>query len=132
LLLVHYYRIEGRARTVAAWAFGPRLVAAVAGTTLWTFADPSREGVAFRIYIAGLTVSYLAIVFAALAIRATAVHRYHRSVQPCGSPGQPARAAPGPIGRERAGTRAGRQRTRPSLMSFGRRAPGLAGPGHVP
>lgn len=37
---------------------------------------------AFWIYIAGLTVSYLAIVFAALAIRATAVHRYHRSVQP--------------------------------------------------
>jgi hypothetical protein len=82
LLLVSYYRIDGRARRVAAWAFGTGLVAAVGGTTLWTFADPSKEGAAFWIYIAGLVVSYLAVVFAALAIRAAAVHRYERSVPP--------------------------------------------------
>ncbi len=114
LLLVSYYRIEGRARRVAACAFGTGLAAAVAGTTLWTFADPSKEGAAFWIYIAGLAVSYLAIVFAALTIRAAAVHRYERSVPPSEVPLMSPTAAitppPGPAARHPVSVGNGRSR----------------------
>jgi hypothetical protein len=44
-------------------------------------ADPSKDGLAFWLYIAGLVVSYAAIVLAALAVRAKGVHRYARSAQ---------------------------------------------------
>ena len=80
LLLLNYYRIEGRQRRVAGWAFGLGLGAAGVGSTLWTFADPAKYGAAFWLYIAGTTVSYLAILATAWSIRATTVQRFERSV----------------------------------------------------
>ncbi len=89
LLLLNYYRIEGPRRRVAGWAFGLGLGAAVVGSTLWTFADPAKYGAAFWLYIAGTTVSYLAILFTAYSIREAKVRRYERSVGASEEPAPP-------------------------------------------
>lgn len=69
LLLVDVYGVNGRARRIATWTAAIGLVAAVVGTTLWTFVDPSNSGISFGIYVAGAALSYLAILFGAVAIR---------------------------------------------------------------
>lgn len=83
LLLVDYYGIEGQARRIFAWTAGLGLLGALAGVTLWTFADPTNNGLSFAIYVAGTAVSYLAVLGGALAIRAGASERLpHPQSQP--------------------------------------------------
>lgn len=79
LLLLHYYGLKGLARRFTSWLFGIGLAGAVVGSTLWTFADPSKHGVAFWIYVAGTAVSYLGILAAGLSISGVRVNRYERS-----------------------------------------------------
>lgn len=81
LLVLHYYGIQGAARRASAWLFGIGLTGAVAGSTLWTFVDPSRHGAGFWIYVAGTSVSYLAVLTAGLSIRGAPVHTYERFVR---------------------------------------------------
>ena len=95
LLLLNYYRIEGRQRRVAGWTFGLGLGAAVVGSTLWTFADPAKYGAAFWLYIAGTTVSYLAILATGWSIRGTTVERFERSVGMAPAPLRHAATPPG-------------------------------------
>jgi hypothetical protein len=80
LLLVDHYGVEGPLRRATAWTFAIGLAGAVAGSTLWTFADPSKHGAAFWIYVVGVCVSWLAMLLAGLSIRRVTVHRYERSV----------------------------------------------------
>jgi hypothetical protein len=70
LLLVDVYRVEGLARRLAIATGATGLIAAVVGTTWWTFVDPSNNGVAYGLYVAGIVISYLAIFLAAITIRA--------------------------------------------------------------
>ena len=81
LLLVDVYGVDGGARRVAAWIGGLGLLGALAGTTLWTFADPANNGISFGIYVAGTALAYLAVLLGAIAIRAVKVVR-PRQVQP--------------------------------------------------
>ncbi|HLX36120.1 MAG TPA: hypothetical protein VKR30_12865 [Candidatus Limnocylindrales bacterium] len=71
LLLLDFAGVTGRARqlTIAVGATG--LVAAVAGTTLWTFVDPSNTGPLYWLYIGGIAIAYLAILAAAVTVRST-------------------------------------------------------------
>ena len=75
LLLVDVYGVSGRARRVATWTAGIGLVAALVGTSLWTFADPANNGISFGIYVAGSGLSYLAVLFGAIAIWSIKVDR---------------------------------------------------------
>ncbi len=68
LLLVDVYGINGRTRRIVTWTAAIGLVGALVGTTLWTFVDPSNGGVSFGVYVAGVALSYLAILFGAIAI----------------------------------------------------------------
>ena len=38
------------------------LIAAAAGTTFWTFIDPSTSGAPFALYIGGIAICYLAVL----------------------------------------------------------------------
>jgi hypothetical protein len=69
LLLVDVYGVSGRALRVATWTAALGLVAALVGTTMWTFIDPSNNGLSFGVYVAGAGLSYLAVLFGAIAIR---------------------------------------------------------------
>ncbi len=73
LLLVDVYGINGRTRQIVTWTGAIGLVAAVVGTTAWTFVDPSNGGVSFGVYVAGAALSYLAILLGAVAIRSIKV-----------------------------------------------------------
>jgi len=73
LLLVHVYGVAGRNRRIAVGTAGLGLLGALVGVTLWTFADPSNNGISFGIYIAGTAITYLAVLFGAFAIRAVKV-----------------------------------------------------------
>jgi hypothetical protein len=73
LLLVDVYGVQGRARRIVTWTAALGLVAAIVGTTLWTFVDPSNNGVSFGVYVAGAALSYLAILFGAFVIRSAKV-----------------------------------------------------------
>jgi hypothetical protein len=75
LLLVDVYGVAGRNRRIATWIAALGLLGAFVGVTLWTFADPGNNGISFGIYIAGTTLSYLAVLFGAFAIRAVKVAR---------------------------------------------------------
>ena len=69
LLLLDFSGVRGRARqaTIAVGAAG--LVAAVAGTTLWTFVDPSNTGPSYWLYIGGIAIAYLAVLAVAVTMR---------------------------------------------------------------
>lgn len=69
LLLLDFADVKGRARqaTIAIGAAG--LVAAVVGTTLWTFVDPSNSGPSYWIYIGGIAIAYLAVLAVAATVR---------------------------------------------------------------
>ncbi len=73
LLLVDVYGVAGRNRRIATWTAALGLLGALLGVTLWTFADPSNNGISFGIYIAGTAITYLAVLFGAFAIRAVNV-----------------------------------------------------------
>jgi hypothetical protein len=45
------------------------LIAAAAGTTFWTFIDPSTSGAPFALYIGGIAICYLAVLGASIAVR---------------------------------------------------------------
>ncbi|HYM84982.1 MAG TPA: hypothetical protein VEY67_12625 [Candidatus Dormibacteraeota bacterium] len=79
LLLVDFYGVAGFARrvTIAVGALG--LIAAAVGTTLWTFVDPSQNGAVFALYVAGIAVSYLAVLLAAMAVRTAHTRGYERT-----------------------------------------------------
>jgi hypothetical protein len=42
---------------------------------MWTFVDPSNNGISFGVYVAGAALSYLAVLFGAIAIRSVKVER---------------------------------------------------------
>jgi hypothetical protein len=69
LLLVDHYRIGGVYRRLITAVTAVGLLAALVGSTLWTFADPSNNGLSFGIYITGTALAYAAILLGALAIR---------------------------------------------------------------
>jgi hypothetical protein len=69
LLVVDVFGVAGRARRIAVATGTIGLLAAAGGTILWTFVDPSRTGVPFALYIAGIAISYLAVLVASVAIR---------------------------------------------------------------
>ena len=75
LLLVDVYGVAGRARRIATWTAALGLVGAIVGTTLWTFVDPATNGISFGVYLAGAGLSYLAVLFGAIAIWSTKVDR---------------------------------------------------------
>jgi hypothetical protein len=75
LLLVDVYGVSGRARRIATWTAALGLVGALVGTTMWTFVDPSNNGLSFGVYVAGAGLSYLAVLFGAVAIWSTKVDR---------------------------------------------------------
>ncbi len=68
LLLVDVYGVSGLARRVAIAIGATGLIAAFAGTTLYTFVDPSNGGLAFALYIAGIAISYAAILVAGFVV----------------------------------------------------------------
>jgi hypothetical protein len=69
LLLLDFSDVKGRARqaTIAIGAAG--LAAAVAGTTLWTFVDPSNTGPSYWLYIGGIAIAYLSVLAVAVTVR---------------------------------------------------------------
>jgi hypothetical protein len=75
LLLVDVYGVAGRARRIATWTAALGLVGALVGTTMWTFVDPSNTSISFGVYVAGAGLSYLAVLFGAIAIWSVKVDR---------------------------------------------------------
>ncbi len=69
LVLADFYGVKGQLRRAVTTIGAIGLVAAAVGTTLWTFLDPSKTGPVFALYIAGIGVSYLAVLVAAFAVR---------------------------------------------------------------
>ena len=80
LLLVEVYGVAGRNRRIATWTAGLGLLGTLAGVTLWTFADPSKNGISFGIYLAGTAISYLAVLAGAVAIWGVKVARPTRAL----------------------------------------------------
>jgi hypothetical protein len=79
LLLVDFYAVPGRARRIALAVAATGLVAAFAGTTLWTLADPSNSGPAFALYLGGIAISYVAVLVAGLAVRSARTQGFSRT-----------------------------------------------------
>lgn len=79
LLLVDVYRVTGMMRRIAVAVGAIGLLAAAFGTTLWTFVDPSTSGLPYYLYIAGIAISFLAIVIAALAVRTGPTEAFDRT-----------------------------------------------------
>ena len=78
LLLVDFFGVTGRARrSCAVGAVG--LIAAAAGTTLWTFVDPSTSGAPFALYIGGIAICYLAVLGASIAVRPASIQEADHS-----------------------------------------------------
>jgi hypothetical protein len=75
LLLVDIYGIGGLPRRIATSIGAAGLFGALVGTTLWTFADPANNGISFGIYVAGSALTYLAVLFGAIAIWSIKVAR---------------------------------------------------------
>ena len=69
LLLVDFFGVTGRARRIVVGIGAIGLIAAAAGTTFWTFIDPSTSGAPFALYIGGIAISYLAVLGASIAVR---------------------------------------------------------------
>ncbi len=78
LLLVDFYGVSGLNRRIATAVGAIGLLAAAFGTTLWTFADPSQSGPVFALYIAGIAISYLAVLVAAGTVRSVQVQAFDR------------------------------------------------------
>ena len=79
LLVADFYGVRGLARTFAAGLGVMAVVAAVVGTTLWTFVDPSNGGVAYGIYIAGIVIGFLTVLAAGVVVRAARTHPVART-----------------------------------------------------
>ncbi|HEX7430879.1 MAG TPA: hypothetical protein VF293_01695, partial [Candidatus Limnocylindrales bacterium] len=79
LLLVDFYGVTGRARRITAAIGAIGLIAAAAGTTLWTFADPATNGLVFALLIGGIAISYLAVLVAATAVRSVQTRGFDRT-----------------------------------------------------
>ena len=79
LLLVDVYGVTGLARRIAIALGATGLIVAFAGTTLWTFVDPTNGGLAFALYIAGIAISYLAILVAGLVVSRVATRESDRT-----------------------------------------------------
>ena len=69
LLLVDFFGVPGRARRIVVGIGAIGLIAAAAGTTFWTFIDPSTSGAPFALYIGGIAICYLAVLGASIAVR---------------------------------------------------------------
>jgi hypothetical protein len=69
LLVVDFFGVTGRSRRIAVATGAIGLLAAAAGTTLWTFADPSTSGTPFALYIGGIAICYLTVLVASVAVR---------------------------------------------------------------
>jgi hypothetical protein len=68
LLLVDAYGVTGRARHIVTLIGATGVITAFAGTTMWTFVDPLNIGFSFALYIAGVAISYAAIVVAGVVV----------------------------------------------------------------
>jgi cytochrome c oxidase subunit IV len=79
LLLVDFYGVTGRARRITAAISAIGLIAAAAGTTLWTFVDPATNGLVFALLIGGIAISYLAVLVAATAVRSVQTRGFDRT-----------------------------------------------------
>jgi hypothetical protein len=79
LLVVDTYGVPGRLRRIEVGIGATGLVAAFAGTTLWTFSDPSNGGPAYGLYVAGIAISYLAVLGAGLVVRGARTQGVHRT-----------------------------------------------------
>jgi len=79
LLLVDYYQVAGRARQVAIGLGAVGIVAAVTGTTLWTFVDPSNTGASYAIYIASIALVYLTVLVAGAVVRSVQTRGFDRT-----------------------------------------------------
>jgi hypothetical protein len=79
LLLVDFYAVPGRARKLAIATGALGLVAATAGTLLWTLVDPSTGGFAFGLYIAGIALAYVTVLVAGLAVRSAHTQGFNRT-----------------------------------------------------
>ncbi len=90
MIIVDYYAVKGIARRLIGWTAAAGLVVVTAGMSLWTFVDPTTGGAFFWLYIAGVVVIGLSVLFAGVAIRpATVVRITRREV-----PGDEARGKP--------------------------------------
>jgi hypothetical protein len=69
LLLVDFYGVTGRARKIVTAIGAIGLIAAAAGTTFWTFVDPTNNGPVFALLIGGIAISYVAVLVAGTAVR---------------------------------------------------------------
>jgi hypothetical protein len=79
LLLVDVYGVPARLRRLEVGIAAVGLVAALAGTTFWTFVDPSNGGPSYGLYVAGIGVSYLAVLVAGLAVRSVRTAGFTRT-----------------------------------------------------
>jgi hypothetical protein len=70
LLLVDVYGVSRQARRVTVATGATGLIVAAVGTLLWTFADPAQTGPIFALYVAGIVISYVAVLVAAVAVGA--------------------------------------------------------------
>jgi hypothetical protein len=75
LLIVEHYGVAGRLRAAVAAFAGLGLLGAFFGTTLWTFADPSNNGISFAIYVAGTALVYIGMLVGAAAIQLVRVRQ---------------------------------------------------------
>jgi hypothetical protein len=79
LLLVDFYGVAGQARRIVVAVGAIGLIGAAVGTTLFTFVDPSKNGLVFGLYIAGIAISYLAVLVAGIAVRAVQTRGFDRT-----------------------------------------------------
>jgi hypothetical protein len=79
LLLVDFFGVAGRARRIVVATGSIGLLAAAAGTTFWTFVDPSQSGVPFALYIGGIAICYLTVLIASVAVRPAQSQPLNRS-----------------------------------------------------
>jgi cytochrome c oxidase subunit IV len=80
LLLVDFYGVKGQMRRVVTAIGAAGLIAAAVGTTLWTFVDPSNSGPVYGLYIAGIAISYVTILVAAVAVRSAQTQGFSRPI----------------------------------------------------
>jgi hypothetical protein len=79
LLLVEFYGVPGRARQATIGLAAAGVVAAVVGTTLWTFVDPSQSGIAFGLYVAALVLAVAAVLTSGFAVRSARTEAFDRT-----------------------------------------------------
>ena len=79
LLLVEFYGVPGRARLATIGLAAAGIIAAVVGTTMWTFVDPSQTGLAFGLYVAALVLSVASVLSSGFAVRSARTEAFDRT-----------------------------------------------------